>query len=236
MRNARRSDERLVRRVEENQPPARIRPVDPRLKLRLRGNRTRRVVRIAEVDDIRLKSVRRRHEGVRRRAGEKRDVVPPRHHVRIDVDGIDGIAHGNLRIRREQFLDVAAVALRAVRNENLVRRDVHAALAEVELGDLLAQEGVALLGSVAVEVRARRLVIDGLVHRRDDGRGERLGDVPDSEADDFRLRVLRLVRRHAVGDFGEEIGRLDFRVVWVNLQHGDAFPCRWSVPDDCRAG
>jgi hypothetical protein len=62
----------------------------------------------------------------------------------------------------EQLLDVSAVALRAVGDEYLVRRDVYAAVLEVDLSRLLAQERISLFRAVAVEALARRLVVDRL--------------------------------------------------------------------------
>ena len=78
--------------------------------------------------------------------------MPPGHDVRVDVDRIDGIADRNLHIRAEQFLNVTAVALRTVRDQDLVRRDVNAAILEIDLGNLLAKEGVALFRTVSVEI------------------------------------------------------------------------------------
>ena len=145
---------------------------------------------------------------------------PSRHHVRVDVHGVDGIANRDLHVVPEELLDVPAVALRAVGDEYLVSRDVDSAVLEVDLRRLLAQERVALLRTVSVEVLARRLVVDSLVHRLNDGVAERLGDVSDAEADDLRVRIRRLVRGHAVRDFGEQVAGLYLRVVFVYVEHG----------------
>ena len=70
-----------------------------------------------------------------------------------------------------------------------------------------------------MEVLARRLVVDSLVHRLHDGVAERLGDVSDAEADDLRVRIRRLVRGYAVRDFGEQVAGLYLRVVFVYVEH-----------------
>ena len=91
------------------------------------------------------------------------------------------------RREREDLLDVAAVALAAVADEDLVGRDVDAARRVVVLADRLDQEVVALLGAVAVERLALAHLVDRGVHRLDDRGRERLGDVADAEADHLRV-------------------------------------------------
>ena len=73
-----------------------------------------------------------------------------------------------------------------------------------------------------MEVLARTLIVDGLVHGRDHGWGEGLGDVADAEADDLRLGVGLLVGLDAVGDFGEQVAGLDLQVVFIDADH------RWT--------
>ena len=142
------------------------------------------------------------------------------HDVRVDVDGIDGIADRDLHVRAEKLLNVAAVAFRAVGDEDLVRRNVDAAVLEVDLGDLLAQKGVALFRTVSVEIALASLIVHRLVHGGDDGRRQRLGDVADAETDHLRVRMRLLMCGHAMGDLRKEVSGLDFRVVFVNVQHG----------------
>ena len=90
---------------------------------------------------------------------------------------------------------------------------------EVVLRDGLAQKGVALLGSVAVERLAGGFVVDGPVEGGDHGGGERLGDVADAEADDLRLGMGLLMGLDAMGDFGEQIGCLNLQVVFIDADH-----------------
>ena len=230
MRNPGGPYERLVCGVEEDKRLIGVRPVYPLLKLLLRGDCASRVVRIAEVYDVRaLGQFRAGHKAVRRvtRQVDESRVAPAvvrartaGHHVRVDIDRIDGIADSDLDIVAEKLLYVAAVALRAVGDEYLVGRDVDAAVLEVDLRRLLAEESVALLRTVAVEVLARRLVVDGLVHRLHDRVAKRLGDVAYAKTDYFRVWVRRLVRGDAMGYLGEEVACLYLRVVFVYVEHG----------------
>ncbi len=230
MRDAGRADERLVGCVEQNEGFPVVGPVHPLLELLLRRHRPRRVVGVAQIDDIRIPGgFGAGDETVRGVAGQidKPRIAsalvrarPAGHDVRVHIDGVDGVAHRYLDVLVEKFLDVAAIALGAVRDENLVRGDIHSARGEVDGGDLLAQEGVALLGPVAVERRARAFVVHGFAHGRENGRSERFRHVADAQADDLGVRMRRLVRIHAVRDFRKEIAGLDFLVVFVDVQHG----------------
>ena len=216
MGNAGGADERLVGGIEEDERLVRVRPVHPCLELLLCGGGAGGVVRVAEIDHVhRLGKVGGRgNEPVGGGAGEvdepgiasvRRGAGAAGHHVGVDIDGIDGVGDGDLHVGAEQLLYVAAVALRAVGDEHLVGGNVDAAVLEVVLCDGFAQEGVALLRTVAAERLAGGLVVDGPVEGGDDGRGERLGDVADAEADDLRAGVGVLVGLDAVGDLGEKV-------------------------------
>ena len=149
----------------------------------------------------------------------------PSHDIRIDIHGIDRIGDGDFHILTEEFLDVAAVALRAVGNEDLVGGDVHPAILEVRFCDCLAEEAIALLGTVAVERLALCDVVDGLVHRLCHCGRQRLRDIADAETDDLCGWIFLLKTLHAVCDFGEKIAGLDFEVVFVDANH-DVFPLK----------
>ena len=87
------------------------------------------------------------------------------------------------------------------------------------LGNRLAQEGVALFGTVAMEGFAAAFVVHGLVHGREHGRRKRFGDVADAQADDFGVGVFGLIFRDAMRDFGEKVGGLNLQVVLVDADH-----------------
>ena len=88
------------------------------------------------------------------------------------------------------------------------------------LGDGVAQEGIALLGAVALERGAVGQLVGGGVQRRDADRRQRLGDVADAEPDDRLAGVGGDVGVHALGDVGEEVAGLELGEVFVNADHG----------------
>ena len=90
---------------------------------------------------------------------------------------------------REDFLDVAAIALRAVGDEDFVGLDGAAAGGVVVLGDGFAQERVALLGTVALEGAAAAHFIHGFMHRIAHGLRESFGDIADAQPNDLGIGV-----------------------------------------------
>src|SRR5256886_12940586 len=117
---------------------------------------------------------------------------PPGHHVAVDVHRIHGIHDGDDAVGSEDLLDVGAVALAAVADEDLVGAHRDAALAVVTGGDQLGEEVVARLGAVPSErLRAGHLV-DGRVEAADDHGCERLRNVTDPEPDDLGLGMRGL--------------------------------------------
>ena len=207
-----------------------LRPGDPGLELRARGDRARRIVRRAQVHDVDTLGRRIGLEAIRLVADEvcQPGVAPvganrrctPRHHVRVDVDRIDRIGDGDARGEREDLLDVAAIALAAIADEDLVSRDVDTARRIVVLADRLDEEVVTLLRAVAAKRLALAHLVDGRVHRVDDRGCERLGDISDAEADDLRIGMRRRVGTHATTDLGEQVTRRQLGVVLVDARHG----------------
>src|SRR5690606_27557698 len=86
----------------------------------------------------------------------------PGHHVGVDVDGVDRVGNGNDVVVPENVENVAGVALGSVGNENFIRRDVETGI--LVFDDGLAQEGIALLGTVPLEGGGLPQLVDGLVH------------------------------------------------------------------------
>ena len=110
--------------------------------------------------------------------GERKQILADESDHEVIVVAIEAVAR-EADVLREDFLDVAAVALRAVGNENLVRFDLAAARRVVVLRDRFAEKGVALLGAVALEGLALGHLVDERVEgmpreiERGDERGER---------------------------------------------------------------
>ena len=203
--------------------------VDPLRQLLARERRARRVVRAAEVDHVDLFLRQVRCEVVLRRAGQIDDafevaVVLQRsraagHDVRVEVDRVNRVRDGDLVGRAEDLLDVAAVALRAVADENLIRRDLDAAVRVVVLDDGFRQEGVALLRAVAVERLSLGLIVDGLVHGLDADLRQRLRDIADAETDDVGIRVCFFISSNAACDFSKEVAAWQLQIVIINSSH-----------------
>ena len=169
------ADVSLVSRVEEDERLVRPRVIDPRLELRARRDGAGRVVRKAEIDHVHLFRRRLGDEAVLRGALQ---IDEPRiraalvalagvagHDVRIDIDGIDRVGDRDAVLVAEDVEDVAAIALRAVADEDLVIRDLDALRAEIILRDRVPQPLVTLLRAVAVKAFARRHLVHRLVHR-----------------------------------------------------------------------
>ena len=237
MRHALFGDEALVSRVEHNDRAVGVRVVDPHLQLLGGEHRARGVVRAAQVDDVRTALGKRRAEAVFSGGGHVGDVRPAlgfgivvaraaRHRVGVDVDGVYRVANGDDVVDIKDVADVAAVRLGAIGDEDLVVGDVDPACVEVLLRDDRSQEIVALLRAVAMEGLGASHVVDGGVHRLDDGRCERARHVADAHLDELRLGVRLGICGRATGDLGEEIAAREFLIVRIDLSHESA-PCRF---------
>src|SRR5689334_18776153 len=130
MRNRRVGNVRFVGRVVQNDGVVCPRVVDPSLQLLAGGDHAGRVVGVAEVDQV---DVLTRQLGGKPVVGGGGNVNQPRvtplvvggpcaarHHVRVDVDRVDGVDDGDLIVVAEHFQNVPRVAFRAVRDEHLV--------------------------------------------------------------------------------------------------------------------
>ena len=95
------------------------------------ADRARRVVREAEVHEVHRLAGKLRKKATLLAARQIEQALvcalcigvpgPPRHHIRVDVDRVDGIRDRHAGARREDLLDVSTVALRAVGDEDLIR-------------------------------------------------------------------------------------------------------------------
>ena len=222
------ADEGLVGGVEEDDGAVALGVFDPRGELGPRGDGPGGIVGKTEVDQVRRLRGRRGHVAVGGRGIEIKDALVAAvavvagaagHDVGVEIDRIDGIGNGDAGVGGEDFLNVAAVALGAVGDEDLVRFDLAAARLVVVPGDGLAQEGVALVGTVALEGLALGHLVGGGVERGDAHRRQRLGDVTDAEADEGPAGIGLLERGDAAGDVSEKIRRLELGVVFVDADH-----------------
>ena len=234
MRHALLDDEALVGRVEENDGAVLVGVVDPGLELVAREHGAGGVVGRAQVDEVDWGFGKRRAEVVCRGGGHVDNVGPTfralvvearasGHGVGVDVDGVDRIAYGDAVVDGEDVADVAAVALGAVGDEDLVDGDVHAARREVMLDDGLAQEIVALLGAVAVEGLCMREVVDGGVHGLDDGGCERARHISDAHLDELDVGMGRGKVGRTMGYLAKQVATGEFLVILVDCGHEGSF-------------
>jgi hypothetical protein len=143
----------------------------------------------------------------------------PRHHIRVEVDRVDRVGDGDADVLGEDLLDVAAIALGPVGDEDLVRVDLAAARLVVVPGDGFTEKCVPLVRAVPLEgLTVRHLVRGGMQGGDTDG-GERFRDVADAEPDDCARGVGLLAGGDTAGDVGEKVGRLQLGVVFVDADH-----------------
>ena len=229
MRNAGSRNVRLVSGVEQDDRPVPLGVIDPAGQGLPRRHGSRRIIRIAQIDEIDVRRRKCRHEivlGRHRKINQPRKPArlvglpgPPGHHVRIDVNRINGIGDGDNVLGPEDVEDIPRVALRAVGDENLVRRNSHATRLVIILGNGVTEKVVPLLGPVAAKRLAATHLVDGPMHGLDHGRRQRLGHVADPQANDLRLRILGRELRDAAADLGKQIACLQLQKVIVDFRH-----------------
>jgi hypothetical protein len=152
----------------------------------------------------------------------------PRHHVAVRVDGVDGIHEGHDAFGREELLDVGAVALAAIADEDLVQAEPHAEGAEVVSGDLGEEELISGIGSVAPEGLGARQLVGGLVEGADHRRRQRLRDVADPEVHQARAGMRFVKGLGPAADLREEVARAEAPEVLVDPGHGASSPWGWG--------
>ena len=144
-----------------------------------------------------------------------------RHHVRVDVDRIDRVGDRDAVLIAEDVENEAAVALRSVGDEDLVVSDLDAAISEVVLRNLLAQELVAFVRRIAAKGLTVAEFLDGRMHGINGSARQRLGHVADAAADEIvggvRIAIGELL--HAPADLGKEIAGLQLEVIFVQERH-----------------
>ncbi len=233
VRHVRLHDEALVGRVEHDDRPVLVGVVHPTRELLGRQHGARRVVGRAQVDDIDRLFGNGGEKAVFGSRGHVADLRPrlralapvaraAGHGVRVHVDGVDRVAHGDGVVHGEDVADVAAIAFRTVGDEDLVDVHLHPARVEVVFADGLAQEIVALLRAVAVEGLGPRHVVDCRVHGLDHGGRERARDVADAHLHQLDIRVRLLERLRAPRYLGEKVAAGQLRVVLVHVGHVSA--------------
>lgn len=158
------------------------------------------VVGGAEVDDVHLAFGQGRDEIIFCGGGHIIDVAPTTglgvvltgtaaHGVGVQIDGVDGVAQRNFIIHIEQVADIAAVALGAIGDEDLIGLDIHTARGEIMGGNGFPQEIIALVPAIAAERLRCAHLVNGFVHSLDDCGGQGAGDVADAQLDELGVRM-----------------------------------------------
>ena len=96
-----------------------------------------------EIGDSLISAARQRRAGV------------ADHDIRVDIDGIDRVGHGDAISRAEDFKNRSAITFRAVGKKDLVVGDIYPALAKIAMGDCAAHRLVTRAWAVASKRRAR---------------------------------------------------------------------------------
>ena len=143
------------------------------------------------------------------------------HHVGVHIDGVNGVADGDFVFVAENIKDVAAIALGAVTDKNFVVGHFQPLVAEIVLGDGVAQPIIALFRAVALEALSRAHFIHRPVHGGHHGRGQWLGHIADAAADQpfGGIRMGIAERLHPAPDFREQVAGLEFQVIVVEQCH-----------------
>ncbi len=221
-------DERLVGRVEQQEGLVLPGVVDPGFELGPGDGRAGGVVGEAQVDQVHRLPGGGGDEGVVPGRLQVEDaVVPapvvraraPRHHVRVQIHRVDRVGDGDTVVEGEDLLDVAGVAFRPVADEDLVGVDLGPPGLEILPGDRFAQKAVPLFGAVPAEGLRSGHFVHRPVQRLDAGPGQRAGDVADPQFDDLAAGAGRLERGDPPGDLREQVGRLEFQVMLVDMDH-----------------
>ena len=228
----------LIGRVKENHAAVLVGVIHPALQRFLPHDSTGRVVRRAEVNEVRCLARREgRCEIIFRGAGQVGDAridalrrvvvtAPARHHIRVEVHGIDRVADRDCGIEAENFLDIAGIALCAVRNKNLIRTNLRTARLIVKFDHLIPEEGIAVFRPVAAEGLRFSHLVDRLVQCLNDRRAKRLRHVADAHPDD----ALALMRVGKSGDLlrnrRKQIGTRKFQIILVDLIHTILLHCK----------
>ncbi len=210
-------DETFVGRVEKNDGAGLLGVAYPHGERRFIHDGAGGIVRRAEVNNHRIMDGKIRAELTFFIAGKILEMLEGAvyetaaaagHDIAVDIDGIDGIGHGDEVFFCENFLDISDIALGAVGDEDFGRIDGNAAGGKIMSANGFAQKKIALLGAVAAESLGVSHFLDGAMHRLNHGGCKRLGHVADTERNQLRPRMRGAIRVCFFPHGREEIGTL----------------------------
>ena len=199
--------------------------VDPSLQFFFAEGGARRVVGVAQVDEVYALFGKLGDEIVFGRAGEVGDVRPfsvgaqlsgaSAHYVGVDVDGVDRVGEAYAVVAAEYVSEVSGVAFCSVADEYFGGVYVDSAGAEVVVDDGLYEEVVSLLRSVAAEGGCVAQFGDGFLHGLYGCLGEGAGYVAYAQPDEGSFGMGGFELCYFLPDFVEEVIAGKFEELFV---------------------
>src|SRR5947209_16313893 len=144
-----------------------------------------------------------------------------RHDIRIDVNRVNRVRDRDAIFVAENVQDESAIALRSVRNEDLVVRNLDSAVAEIILRNRAAQKFVPFVWRITAKCFAMSEFLDRAMHRVDCSARQRLGHIADAAADQVLRRVRMAIDKllHPPSYLGKEIAGLELKIYFVEVSH-----------------
>ena len=119
----------------------------------------------------------------------------------------------------KDFLNIAAIALGAVADEDFIAFYFNATSLVIVLDNGIGEETVTLFRPIAAEGIGAGQFIYGLVHSLNAGRRQGLGNIANAQANDICFRISFLKGCHSAGDFRKEITAGEFQVIVIDCSH-----------------
>ena len=189
----------LISGIEQNQSVVGECVVHPFFQLRLGQRCSRRIVRVAEVDDVNPLVRYLGNKVVFGGTGHVGHVAPfavffqysgtATHYVAVYIYRVDGVCHSHAVIVAEDIAYVARIAFGSIVYEYFRRAKMNASRSIIMFDDRFNQKVISLLGTVSVEGTGICHLIHCPVHRLDASRWQWPGNVSDTQADDLLFRV-----------------------------------------------
>jgi hypothetical protein len=145
----------------------------------------------------------------------------PCHHVRVHVDRVHRIHHRDAVLVAEDVENVAAVAFRTVRDENLVVSHLETASPVVVLRNGVPKKFVTLLRAITPEGLVPPEFVHGSMHCVTNGERQRFGDVADAAANQAPAKrgVFVGERFYPTRNLRKEVARFKLQVMVVQKGH-----------------
>ena len=207
---------RFISRIKQDDRVIFKRVIHPFLQLFLIVACACRIVRRAQVNDIRLHTVvRHRQEIIFFSSVHVNDFLSI-HRIRIHIDRVDRIRDQDHIVLRKKFRDIPRIALRAVGNKHVIRIHFHA-VSSIIICNRFTHERIPLLRAVSLKCLCCGLLVNSSVEPFDGALCKRAGHIPDPQADDIArlVRMALLISAHPSRDLREEITVLYIEIIFI---------------------